>query len=202
MKKVILIILLIVVLIGGSIYIFTPKHCGGSGGLGITQTTTTCPCIGTLGPHPTIRTTDYSGFYCTGICVKSECETVSINMRDESIKSKIIEGNDKIALERLEIAIKSGGKREIFYGIRNTLPTSENFLIDIFCDQSINRGDLDEIELNTANEQIIEPGEVEIFQLLVSSVANARADIYSCFIEVNISEGLYDSKRFFVVVES
>jgi len=127
----------------------------------------------------------------------------------ETVKEQIVDDikatNDKVAFNKLEITMKRGDKRDLFYGIRNVLDDSETFGITAVCDRALSGGTPSDIKLETFPDWEVAQGEVEVLKLVVSADTEAKIDTYACRLDVTEGTGNdasnYDSKKFFVVVQ-
>lgn len=125
--------------------------------------------------------------------------------------------NEKLAFNKLEVSLKRGEERDLFYGIRNVLgdPGKTSFSIVPSCTAAL-KGSVLTIGTGTSAKQIIElgtfgtwtvpPGEVEVLKLTVTANTEASFDTYSCQLRVCEGNagcpglGEYSTKKFFVVV--
>jgi len=134
----------------------------------------------------------------------------SLGKVSDDIKNGIIEkieaGEDRMTFLENDIDIKKNGKKEIYFGVRNDNDDAKVFDIDFYCDSSmeddVTEADIEDyITFNHFKEtKELEKDEIMVLKAVAEISPNAVATTYMC--TVNIDEGDYVSKTFYITVTS
>ncbi|HME87556.1 MAG TPA: hypothetical protein VKE88_04030 [Candidatus Nanoarchaeia archaeon] len=123
------------------------------------------------------------------------------------VVAKIQASNEKLAFDKLEIELKRGETKDLFYGIKNVLEVElETFTITSGCDKALKEttpvGAESGVTFGTFPTWDVKQGEVEVLKLTATAKPDAALDTYSCFLKLDgASAPGYATKKFFVVVK-
>jgi hypothetical protein len=131
----------------------------------------------------------------------------------ESIKDQMIEqlrkSNAKLTFDREDISIKQGSAKDVYFGIKNVLPTvdTETFEIQTACDKALDSAVTnipDHIDIQAFGEtRALPQGGIDVQKMVVQAKPRATTTTYSCAMNIldpADSDRPYASKSFYVTV--
>lgn len=106
----------------------------------------------------------------------------------EDVKAQIVanlkNNPDKIAFDTLEITIKRGESKEVFFGIRNIFDQDQLFGLHPTCTSGIKGGDPKKITLETFESWTAKADSIDVLKMVITAQSDADIDSYACELAV------------------
>jgi hypothetical protein len=136
------------------------------------------------------------GMFVINMLRESVTELDVSQQKKDQIYNKLDSSGSKFLISAKEISVKSTETYRAYYGLENVLDSTQTFEIIIECEEGIEGGLGEDIDINFRASVTLNSGErtVEVFEIDPSSAAT---DVYACKITVEDSDGSeYASERF------
>jgi hypothetical protein len=106
------------------------------------------------------------------------------------VMDKIKQSKDNLALDILEVEIKRGESRDVYFGVRNAFDTEENFLLSANCTQMIDGSTPRGVNFDVFSEVSVKGKDIDVSKMIISAASDAKLGTSYCEIDALSSKSL------------